>query len=52
MLLGILYCRDAKIQFTKYAVPLLALSGIDYTVVEVLLAESSSQTCHLLTAVE
>ena len=28
-------CRDAKIQFLKYAAPLLHLSGMDVTVVEV-----------------
>ena len=30
-----LFLRDAKIQFTKYAAPLLHLSGIEVTVVEV-----------------
>jgi hypothetical protein len=35
--------RDAKIQFTKYAAPLLYLSGLDITVVEV-------SACHVLVA--
>lgn len=45
-----LFFSEAKIQFTKYAAPLLYLSGMDVTVVEVSDVVTTYNTLALFTA--